>query len=339
MTPAGKLGWGLIGASDIACRFMIAAIRWQPDSEPVAVASRSAERAATFAQANGISRHYSSVEALLADPGVDAVYVSSDNRLHREHTLAAAAAGKPVLCEKPLALTVEDAVAMVEACRKAGVVIGTNHHLRTAPTIVEIRRLLEGGAIGRPLAARVAHITQLPEHLRTWRVHDPGAGGGPLNDMGTHDFDALRFVLGQEVGEVAAQTTFQGFAEVVEDQVMATLRFEDGLLAGFHAAYNLGFGGNSLDVHGSGGSILGHSALTATGGGQVVVRTAAGERTVDLGLPRIAYEGTVAAFNAAVRDGGAPAATGLDGLRSLEIAVAVRESAREGRAVKVQRVL
>jgi 1,5-anhydro-D-fructose reductase (1,5-anhydro-D-mannitol-forming) len=339
-TTGRKVGWGLVGASDIAARFMIGAIRSQPDAEVTAVMSRSPEWSAIFARAHSVPHHHSAVAELLANPAVDVVYVSSDNRLHREQTVAAARAGKPVLCEKPLALDPADATAMVAACRDAGVVFGTNHHLRTAAAIQTIRRMVAEGAVGRPLAARVSHLANLPEHLRKWRIHEPAAGGGPINDMGTHDFDALRFVLRREIVEVSAMTVSQGLAAAgIEDGVMASMRFDDGLLASFHAAYNIGFVGSAMDVHGSEGSLLCRNAMSATGGAELVLRTASGDRTIDIGPQGIAYEGTVRAFIDAVKGRGQPAATGFDGLQSLLVATAVRESAKSGRAVAITNVM
>src|SRR5712692_10838044 len=116
------LGWGLIGASDIAQTRMIPAINAQPDSHVVAVMSRQLERAHHYAEHNSISHAYGSLEAILADPQVDVVYISTTNDLHKEQTIAAARAGKHVLCEKPLAVTLEDAQEMVKACHAAGVV-------------------------------------------------------------------------------------------------------------------------------------------------------------------------------------------------------------------------
>jgi 1,5-anhydro-D-fructose reductase (1,5-anhydro-D-mannitol-forming) len=335
----GKLGWGIAGASDIAARYMIPAIRRQPDSEVVALASRLPERAVAFAAANAIPTHYRSVAELAADPRVDVVYVGSDNRLHREQTLAAAAAGKAVLCEKPLALTVEDAAEMIAACRTAGVLLGTNHHLRGAATVRAVRDLVAAGRIGRPLAVRISHTANLPEHLRTWRVNDPAAGGGPLNDMGTHDFDVLRFVLGEEVVEVTALTAEQGTtAARIEDEVMGVLRFEGGALATFHAAYNIGFSPSALEIHGSDATIVGRGILVGSGGGDVLIRDADGEHPVEIDTGTSPYEGIVRTFNDAVLNGGRPAATGEDGLRSLAIASAARESARTGRTITVGEV-
>ena len=115
-----KLGWALVGASTIAAEWMIDAIRAQGDCDVVAVMSSSAERGAAYAREHGIGGSCDTIDALLADPAVDIVYISTTNELHLEQTLAAAAAGKHVLCEKPLALTVPDARRMVEACAAAG---------------------------------------------------------------------------------------------------------------------------------------------------------------------------------------------------------------------------
>src|SRR5207249_10108663 len=128
MSQPRPLGWGLIGASDIARTRMIPAIRAQPDSHVAAVMSSQIERARRYAEETRILRAYDSIDAILADPAVDVIYISTTNELHYSQTLAAARAGKHVLCEKPLALTLDDARAMVAACRAAGVVMGTNHH-------------------------------------------------------------------------------------------------------------------------------------------------------------------------------------------------------------------
>ena len=147
------LGWGLIGASTIAREWMIPAINAQPDSQVVAVMSSSAERGAAYAEQNDIPRSYDQVDALLSDPDVDIVYISTTNEKHKAQTLAAVSHQKHVLCEKPLALNATDAREMVNACEKAGVVIGTNHHLRNAVTHRTMRRMLQDGAIGLPTTA------------------------------------------------------------------------------------------------------------------------------------------------------------------------------------------
>ncbi|HZP94438.1 MAG TPA: Gfo/Idh/MocA family oxidoreductase [Burkholderiales bacterium] len=333
---AGKIGWGLIGASTIAREWMIDAIRAQPGSEIVAVTSTDDARGKEFARSAGIPARYSSVDALLADPAIHAVYISTTNELHKAQTLAAAAAGKHVLCEKPLALTLADAREMVAACRKAGVVMGTNHHLRNAATHHKIRELIAAGSIGKPLFARVFHAVYLPTHLQGWRLTRPGAGGGVILDITVHDADTLRFTLGADPLEAIAISQQAGMASAgLEDGVMAVLRFDNGVLAQIHDAFTVKHAGTGFEVHGSEGSILARNVMTQRPIGEVILRTAAGEKSVPVQHENL-YARALRAFVAAIDGKGEPSATGEDGVRSLATALAVRESATSGRRVPVR---
>ncbi len=338
MSSAKPLGWGLIGASDIGQTRMIPAINAQPDSTVAAVMSGQATRARAYADHNGIPNAYDSLEAILADPAVDVVYISTTNQLHREQTLAAARAGKHVLCEKPLALTLEDAEEMVAACRSAGVVMGTNHHLRNAVTHRTLRRLIAEGVIGTPLAARVFHAVYLPPRLQGWRVTAPEAGGGVILDITVHDADTLRFVLSDEVVEVTALSAQQGMASgQVEDAVMGVMRFARGTLAQHHDAFTIAHARTGLEVHGAEGSLYGEDVMTQEPVGRIVLRRAGrSDEVIDSGQPEDLYRRAVHLFNDAVRGTGAPAAGGEDGIRSLAVGLAVLESTRTGRCVPVR---
>lgn len=327
-----KVSWAFVGASNFARTCMVDAVRGA-GGEVHAVVSSSAERARSFAEDLGIASWHDTIEPVLADPKIDAVYISTTNDLHAEATFAAAGAGKHVLCEKPLATTLDDARAMDAACKQNGVVLGTNHHLRNAPTHRAIRRLIEEGAIGDVLAARAFHAVSLPEHLRTWRVSNPETGGGVVLDVTVHDTDVLRFLLGRDVVEVVAMTTLsEGGAE---DAAMGVLRFEDDVLASFHDAFTIGHAGTGLEVHGTAGSIVAREVMTGEPSGDVVLRRGADVTPVDVGPRERLYVRGVRAFQAAVRGDGAPAVSGEDGIKSLAVALAVRESARTGRAVRV----
>jgi 1,5-anhydro-D-fructose reductase (1,5-anhydro-D-mannitol-forming) len=338
MRSAPALGWGLIGASDIAATRMIPAIAAQPASRVVAVMSSTIERARQFAHDHDIPRAYDRLEDILADPAVDVVYISTTNDRHKEQTLAAARAGKHVLCEKPLALTLDDAQAMVGACRAAGVVLGTNHHLRNAVTHRTLRHLVAGGAIGTPLAVRVFHAIYLPPRLHGWRLTAPAAGGGVIFDITVHDADTLRFVLGDEVVEATALAAQQGLAAGdLEDAVMGVMRFRQGALAQHHDAFTIRHAPTGFEVHGTEGSLYAEDVMTQDPIGRVVLRReGARDEEVDAGPPEDLYVRAVRMFNEAVRGDGQPAATGEDGVRSLAIALAVRESVRTGCRVPVQ---
>jgi 1,5-anhydro-D-fructose reductase (1,5-anhydro-D-mannitol-forming) len=332
-------GWGLIGASHIAAEHMVGAIHACAGQQVVAVASSRIERAREFAAELAVARAYDSVAALLADPAVHAVYVSSTNEKHRDQVLAAAAAGKHVLCEKPLALSLADARAMVAACREAGVVLATNHHLRNAATHRRIRELVQAGAIGRPLFARVFHAVHLPAHLQGWRLTSAQAGGGVILDITVHDVDTLRFILDTEPIEAVGLSQSSGMASPgLEDGVMAVLRFGNGMLAQLHDAFTVKHSGTGIEIHGERGSIVGRDVMTQQPIGDVVLRSAAGEQRVPLEHENL-YARGVAAFCAAMQGRGAPAASAEDGVRSLAAALAVAESCRTRSAVRIADLL
>ena len=245
---------------------------------------------------------------------------------------AAAAAGKHVLCEKPLAMNLGDAHAIVAACRRAGVVLATNHHLRNAASHQSICQLVRSGAIGRPLFARVFHAVQLPEQLQGWRVHKPEAGGGVVLDITVPDADTRRFVLDAEPIEAVAMTPNGG---PVEDGVMAVLRFDNGVLAQLHDAFNVAHAATGIEIHGSTGSIVGRDVMTQKPIGEVWLRNAQGEQPIAV-QHRDLYAHSLEAFNRAVQGQGPPSASGEDGARSLAAALAVLEAARTGRCTRVQ---
>ena len=332
---ARPLGWGLIGASTIAHEWVIDAIRAVPGNEVVAVFSASPARGARYASDHRIPAHPASLPALLADPRVDAVYVSTTNELHKAQTLAAAAAGKHVLCEKPLALSVADAREMIAACAAAGVVLGTNHHLREAASHRKIRELVRSGAIGKPRFAKVFHAGLLPPHLQGWRLRDPGTGAGAILDLTVHDADTLRFILGAEPVEVVALAQQGGMASgEIEDGAMTLVRFDDGVLAQLHDAFTVPYARTGIEVHGSEGSIYARDVMTQRPVGEVVLRTVSGEEALPL-EPENLYVRTIRAFAAAAGGEGRPTCTGEDGARALATALAALESARTGRRVAV----
>ena len=328
------LRWGLIGASTIAAQHMIAAIRAN-GGDAVAVMSASADRAATFAREHAIAQGTSSLDDLLGSKDVDAVYISTTNELHRDHVFAAAAAGKHVLCEKPLALTLDDARAMVERCRARGVVMGTNHHLRNAATHRAMREAINAGRIGRPLFARVFHAVYLPAHLQGWRIDKPEAGGGVILDITVHDADTLRFVLDDEPVAVTAMTSRGGMGrEGLEDGVMGALRFASGLVAQFHDAFTTRYATTGFEVHGDEGSLIGTDCMTQAPKGDVVLRSEDGETRLAIDHENL-YARSVRLFQDAVADRGSPAASGEDGIKSLSVALATREAARTGRETAI----
>jgi 1,5-anhydro-D-fructose reductase (1,5-anhydro-D-mannitol-forming) len=335
--PPHTLNWGLIGASDIAQTRMIPAIRSQADAAVSAVLSSSAERAKSYAEENQIPKPYHDLDEFLQDPEIDVVYISTTNELHAFQAIAAAKAGKHVLSDKPLALTLADAQAMVSAANDQGVVFGTNHHLRNAITHRTMRQLIKEGVIGKPLAARVFHAVYLPPRLQGWRVSRPEAGGGVILDITVHDADTLHFLLDDDVQDVIARSAQQGLGQgELEDAVMGVMYFRNGTLAMFHDAFTIKHAQTGVEVHGTEGSLIAKNVMTQDPVGEVYLSKNGVTSEVTLGSREDLYIHIVRHFNDAVQGRGQPFVSGEDGIRSLAVGLAVQESAKTGQRVPVK---
>jgi 1,5-anhydro-D-fructose reductase (1,5-anhydro-D-mannitol-forming) len=324
--------WGLIGATTIAREWMIDAIRAN-NGVITGVLSSSPERGKAYAAEHDIAMATTTLPQLL--DAVDAVYVATTNDLHHAHVLAAARAKRHVLCEKPLALSLEEAREMVAVCKAEGVVFGTNHHLRNAATHRAMQAAIADGRIGRPLFARVAHAVYLPTHLQGWRIRDKKTGAGVVLDITVHDADTLRFVLGDEPAAVTAMIQNGGMGEGgIEDGVIGVARFKSGLLAHFHDAFTTRYARTAFEVHGTQGSLLAADCMTQQPIGTVALRDATGETLLPL-TPENLYGRSISAFHAAIEGKGSPSATGEDGVRSMAMAIAVLAAARLKRETAV----
>ena len=334
-----RIGWGLIGASNIARQRVAGAIRRSSDGELVAIASHDLQLARAFAKEFDIPQAHDSLEPLLSDPAISAVYVSSTNQHHPRQVIAAAAAGRHILCEKPLAITLEEALEMAHACRKAGVLLATNHHLRNAVTLRAMREEIARGAIGTPrtvLASQPAWVSD-----RNWRRTDPASGAGVCLDVLVHTADAVRFVLGHEPLEACALGASSTMMppDGGYDLIMATYRFEGGALAQLYADFSAPHGRSRLEVHGTEGSLVGTDVLGkgSTHRGRLVRSVKGSESEIAVESDDSRYQRGIELFHAAMRGDGAPAATGVDGIRSLAMILAAEQAASSGHTVPVSR--
>ncbi len=188
--------WGVLSTARIATEKAIPGLRRAAACEVVAIASREPDLARRTADRLGIPRAHGSYEALLADPEIDAVYIPLPNHLHLEWTLAAARAGKHVLCEKPLALTAADAQRMVDACAEAGVLLMEAFMYRLHPSWEAARQLVASGRIGRLVAVDswFSFSNDDPANIRNIR----SAGGGAMYDIGCYCVNLSRMLFGGE---------------------------------------------------------------------------------------------------------------------------------------------
>ncbi len=320
--------WALVGASTIAAEHMLGALR-AAGQDLAVVQSTTVQRAGDFAQAHGIAAFGTDLRAILSDKGIDAVYISSTNEKHHDQAMAAIAAGKHVLCEKPLAMSVGHAAEMVAAASAGGVVLATNHHLRCSGSHRAVRDLVAAGRIGRVLSLRLFHAVHLPGHLQGWRIDSAEAGGGVIPDITVHDADVARFLLGENPVSVVAEMTASGMGKGVEDSVMSVWFMPSGAMVMAHESFTHRFAGSGLEVHGTEGSIFATGVMTQRPVGEVVLVTGKGREAVPYPAHDL-YGQAVADFLSAVEGHGRPAADGRDGVASLAVALAVLEAARTG---------
>lgn len=330
------IGWAIIGASAIAEEFMIEAIR-QTGGVPHIVVSGDGAYAKTYAERNGIAGHTTSLAEALSDDRIGAVYIGSANSKHHEQVIAAAKAGKHILCDKPLATKLTDAGEMVRACEEAGVVLAVNHHLRASRLHQEMRRMIADGAIGDVRSVMIVHAGYLREKLQTWRITDPAEGAIYL-DLSVHDIDLARFLLQQD--PLAAAGMGKAFAlgrDEIHDHAVYAVTMSGGALLQVQESFVTPHAESQVLALGSKGVLLATGTIGQKAQGRLIRRTGAGEETLSIAQVDL-YQETVHRFLEAIARRGEPLATGRDGAMSLAAAQAVAASVSSGRSIKVEPV-
>ena len=221
-----SLRWGILGCARITRRGLIPGIAESAGSRLVALASREHATAQAWANEFSVDRAYGTYAGLLGDPDVQAVYIPLPNEMHAKWVERAAAAGKHVLCEKPLALDTRQAETMVAQCRASGVLLMEAFMWRHQPRVEALRKLVADGAIGdlRLISASFS----FPIDLSDWRL-DANRGGGALWDIGTYGVSTARLFAGGEPTSIRARARFG--ASGVDLSLAATLEFRGGVLA------------------------------------------------------------------------------------------------------------
>lgn len=262
--------WGLIGCGRIAnSRVIPEGITMAENARLIGVADILQQHAQGTA-VEFDTKAYKDIPALLADPAIDAVYIATPPASHAELTIAAAKAGKHVLCQKPIALNAAQGQAMVAACTANNVALGIGYMMRFHGAHQKMRQLIREGLIGRPVGARVRYSVWSPplpsgqeaDEYGAW-MHDPQiAGGGPMMDMGVHAIDLLIMMLGR-ITEVASlcDTLVHDFA--VEDTATCMFKFASGaqgILETYMSVPNFE-GRRLLEVYGSEGSLVAENTI------------------------------------------------------------------------------
>ena len=314
------LRFGILGCARIARRGMIAGIQDAPSAELVAIASRDAAAASAWAAEFAIPRHYASYAALLADRDIDAVYIPLPNQLHREWTQAAAAAGKHVLCEKPLGLDYADAQAIAQGCAQSGVILMEAFMWRHHPRVEHARRMVAAGELGDLQLIKMDFSFDIDRS--DWRL-DPRQGGGALFDLGCYGINAARLFTGAEPLEVQCRSRFHDAGADMTSAIL--LRFPGDVLAALDASFTAPYR-NRIELVGSKGALEFPGGVLPPPESELIFRTDAGAQPIT--FPRAQqYAAQVEAFCASVAAGRllSPAE---DGLANMQVLDAALQSAR-----------
>ena len=244
------LNWGLLSTARIN-RALIPPLQVSKRNHLLAVASRSQETADAYAKEKKITRAYGSYEALLADPEIDVIYNPLPNHLHAEWTIKAVEAGKHVLCEKPLALTVEEVDAIQSAARKHGRVVAEAFMYRHHPQTLKVQELVKNGSIGslKLIRGSFSFILSREEDIR---LLDPAMGGGSIWDVGCYPISYARTVVGENPLEVFGwQVTGK---TGIDETFVGQLRFAGDVHAQFDSSFVIPFH-SFMEIVGSEGTL------------------------------------------------------------------------------------
>ncbi len=223
--------FGIAGFGLHAVRRLMPGFALAQNCKVVALSRRDANEARKNAAQYGIPHVFASTEELCRCPEVDAVLVTTPNVRHLQDVLTAVAAGKPVLCEKPMGMNSDECRRMVEAARNAGVVLGVAQVFRFEESTARFRERVAAGDIGHPIFARSEFSYPGSGHARAWLYNRSMSGGGPIADVGVHCIDALRYILQDEPRRVTAVGGPDEQSGDVEAAAVVTLEFQRGTLA------------------------------------------------------------------------------------------------------------
>lgn len=310
--------WGIFGLGRVVQNGFTPALLASERALLVACAAYKPEQAQAFADKFKIARAHADFAAMLRNPEVDAVYIATPNSLHFEHASQALAAGKHVLCEKPLAMTAQEGQQLVAAAAAANRLLAVCFQFRFEPVLARVRELVLGGAIGE-LRALTLHGASPVGQARSWRQN--AAEGGVLSDLGVHLLDLARWITGKELTDISARTTPPDMTRDPVQTITLLGRLGPFAHALVHVTREVPDGLNALSVEGTAGTLLVPAWRNATEY-ELIVRNAEGLRSERI-APANLFRGQIDAFSTALAGQPSGLAMGEDGLRVIEMTVAI----------------
>lgn len=307
--------WGIIGCGDVTEVKSGPGLQLANGSELVAVMRRDAALAEDYARRHAVPRWYDDANALIEDPTVTAVYVATPPSSHKEYTVQAAKAGKPVYVEKPMAVTADEAREMVDFCEHRDVPLFVAYYRRALPRFLRVKELLESGRIGTPRAV-TTQLWQPPRPAGSdgWRVDPQTAGGGYFADLASHTLDFLDYVLGP-VAHVAGHADNHAGLYSAEDVISASFRYTSGVLGSGLWAFAAGTRRDITEIVGSAGSLRFSSFTTEP----LELETAEGVERFDIENPSHVQAPLIQTVVDELRGFGSSPSTGRSAMRTTQV--------------------
>lgn len=329
-----QIRWGLVGLGRLAEEHLAGAFAASHNGRLVACAGRTADRAREFAAKYGVECSHTSYEELVRDPQVDAIYVATPNHLHSPVVLAAAAAGKHVLCEKPMALTVAEAEEMVAACRRAGVVLRVGLQSRFQRVLHAAGAVIRQGRLGIVREVSAQRYGPMRATRSPWQMDLTAAGSGVLGGLGVHVIDFVRWVVGDRIARVFGIAYPPRGSGRPDESVTLVLEFASGCHAAIRCGRGLPIGTNDLQAFGTRG-MLATGPLRWAATDRLTVKTV--DETEEREFPREnLYQREIEAFAEELAGNRRGAATGEDGLWLVRVTDALIRSFETGALVPVE---
>jgi predicted dehydrogenase len=337
--PAEKtIGFALVGIGSLSMGQILPAFAKCKVARPVALVSGHPDKAKAQAAKYGIDPkniyNYENFDTIKDNPAIDVVYVVLPNSMHAEYTIRAAKAGKHVLCEKPMANTVADCQAMIDACASAGRKLQIGYRMQYEPMTqkaIELARSADEVGVIKQITGEAGFNIGDPTQ---WRLNKKLAGGGPLMDMGIYAVNAIRYLSGQEPSEVSAisySTPDDPRFKEVEETIAFELRFPSGMVASVLSSY--GFNCNRYRVYGTRGQ-LESEPMQGYSGNRLYQLRGRNRQEVQY-EPANHFAAEMDHFCDCIKNNKAPIAPGEEGLKDLKVITAAYESARTGQVVKI----
>jgi predicted dehydrogenase len=330
--------FGIVGFGLHAVRRLMPGFSLARSCQVSALSRRDMTKAKAAAAEYTIPLTFPTTAELCRSPEVDAVFVTTPNSLHLADVLTAIAAGKPVLCEKPMGMNADECRQMVEAARAAKVLLGVAQVFRFEDSTARLRERIAAGQIGKPIFARSEFSYPGKHHARTWLTDAKVAGSGPIGDVGVHCIDALRYVLQDEVVRVSARGMWDSDSGDVEAAANLSLEFARGTLGTVMVSTRSGYR-TPIEFVGESGVLRADDGLTVDRPININLRRGSTVVESEVISNKYAYARQVDMFAAAVRKEATFPAPGEEGWQNQEVLDAALRSLKSGKVEEVARVI